>query len=314
MTTRTALRCTFAFLTSLILATTAHAQLFRAYLASDGNDANACTLPAPCRLLPAALAAVVDGGEIWMLDSANYNIATVTIGKSVSILATPGAVGSILAIGGPAIDITAAGLQVGLRNLVIAPLPGGGATNGVNMTGNSKLTIEHSLIANLPFYAVNISCTCKLKIANTTLRNNTYYAVRLDGGATAEISGTQMLANNLGGILSGGSSVTTTTASVSDSVISGGNYGVAASALATGSVGRVLVTRSTIEGTLSAALGAETNGLGSAIVAVSNSMITNNTSAWYQFNTGSVIRTLGNNHIADNGGSVTGSLTLTPPQ
>jgi hypothetical protein len=30
---------------------------------------------APCRLLPAALAAVASGGEVWMLDSANYNTA-----------------------------------------------------------------------------------------------------------------------------------------------------------------------------------------------------------------------------------------------
>jgi len=49
----------------------AHAQLFRAYLAIGGSDSNPGTLPAPCRLLPAALNAVADGGEVWMLDSAN---------------------------------------------------------------------------------------------------------------------------------------------------------------------------------------------------------------------------------------------------
>jgi hypothetical protein len=70
-----------------------HAQSFRAYVASTGNDANPCTLGAPCRLLPAALAAVADGGEIWMLDSANFNTSTVNIAKSVTILAVPGAIG-----------------------------------------------------------------------------------------------------------------------------------------------------------------------------------------------------------------------------
>lgn len=54
MSARTALRCTLAFFAALLLSVSANAQLFRAYLASDGNDANACTLPAPCRLLPAA--------------------------------------------------------------------------------------------------------------------------------------------------------------------------------------------------------------------------------------------------------------------
>ena len=107
MSFRAALRIPFYLLATLLLSTTANAQLFRTYVASDGNDANPCTLPAPCRLLPAALTAVASGGEIWMLDSANYNTATVTIGKSVSILAVPGAVGSVVAIGGPAISITA---------------------------------------------------------------------------------------------------------------------------------------------------------------------------------------------------------------
>src|SRR6187402_2972392 len=148
MTAPQALRVVFACL--LLASGTAHAQLFRAYITSDGSDANPCTLAQPCRLLPAALTAVADGGEIWMLDSANYNAATVSITKSVSILAVPGAVGSIVAIGGPAISITAAGLKVALRNLVIVPLPGGGGTHGVAMSVASTVSIEQSLIANLP--------------------------------------------------------------------------------------------------------------------------------------------------------------------
>src|SRR3982751_142302 len=83
---------------SLAFANAAQAQLFRAYLASTGSDANPCTVAAPCRLLPAALNAVASGGEIWMLASANYNTPFVAIGKSVSILAVPGAVGSFVAV------------------------------------------------------------------------------------------------------------------------------------------------------------------------------------------------------------------------
>src|SRR6187402_2750686 len=118
MTAIQALRVALACL--LLAAGAAHAQIFRAYLASDGSDANPCTLAQPCRLLPAALTAVAGGGEIWMLDSANYNTGTVTIGKSVSILAVPGVVGSIVALnGGAAISITAAGLKIALRNVAI---------------------------------------------------------------------------------------------------------------------------------------------------------------------------------------------------
>src|SRR4051812_8876772 len=78
----------------------AHAQLFRAYIASFGADTNPCTVAAPCRLLPAAIAAVKDGGEIWLLDSANFNSGAVTINKNVSIQAVPGQVGSVVAFGG----------------------------------------------------------------------------------------------------------------------------------------------------------------------------------------------------------------------
>jgi hypothetical protein len=137
-------------LVALLLSTQANAQgtLFRAYVASDGNDANPCTLSLPCRLLPAALAAVQGNGEIWMLDSANYNSATVAVTKSVTILAVPGVVGSVVAIGGPAITI-GAGFFVALRNLVVVPFPGGGGTYGVQVNGASRVDIEKCSFANL---------------------------------------------------------------------------------------------------------------------------------------------------------------------
>jgi hypothetical protein len=134
MTRRIATRTALACIATLLACTAAHAQLFRAYLDPSGNDANPCTLQQPCRLLPAALTAVASGGEIWLLDSANYNTATVNVAKSVTILAVPGAVGSVVAAGGVAIAIATADVHVALRNLVIVPLPGGGDTGGLSMT------------------------------------------------------------------------------------------------------------------------------------------------------------------------------------
>src|SRR5258706_1113030 len=130
--------------------------LFRAYLSSAGADTNPCTLPQPCRLLPAALAAVTDGGEIWILDSANYNVATVVVGKSVSILAVPGTVGSVVASGGAAISVTGGSLSIALRNLVIVPLPASGGTDGVSLTGASTITIQNSVIANHAGHGVHV--------------------------------------------------------------------------------------------------------------------------------------------------------------
>jgi hypothetical protein len=86
----------------------------------------------------------------------------------VSILAVPGAVGSVVAAGGPAISIAAAGLEVALRNLVIVPFPGGGGTHGVSMTGASHVTIEHSLIAHLPDNAVLVEGSGMVKIVDAS--------------------------------------------------------------------------------------------------------------------------------------------------
>jgi hypothetical protein len=261
-------------------------------------------------LLPAALAAVADGGEVWMLDSANYNTATVTIGKSVSILAVPGAVGSVVAVNGPAISITAGGLTVALRNLVIVPLPGSAGTDGVSMTGSSMLFIENTLIANLPQNGIKIVGTGKVKVTNTIIRSNGVEGVLLQNGASGEISGTQILANGVIGVFVYSSAAATTSASINDSIISGGNEGVNAFTTSGGGVARIFVSRSTIEGAALYALDSQTNnGLGSTLISVSASTITNNAAAWLQSGTGSVIESTGNNHIRGNLGGNIGTLT-----
>ncbi len=313
MQLRTASRSTLALL-AMLSCSAVQALSFRAYLSVDGSDSNPCSVQLPCRLLPAALNAIVDGGEVWILDSANYNIGPVTVGKSASILAVPGAVGSVVALGGPALSITASGLTVSLRNLVIVPFPGGGGTNGVEMTGASALTIEGSLIANLPQSAVTVDGAGKLKIANSIIRNNAYFAVQLHNGAMGTISGTQMLANGNGGVDTQSlSAATTTMAIVTDSLISGGNGGVNSWASADNAVAKVFVTRCTIEGVVSALDSQAATLLSTAVIAVSNSTIVGNNYAWRQIGAGAVIRSLGNNHITDNTTSQ-GVLTATALQ
>jgi hypothetical protein len=300
------------FSTSL-LPPTAHAQLFRAYLASDGSDANPCTLPLPCRLLPAALNAVAYGGEVWILDSANFNTATAAIDKSVTILAIPGAVGSILAIGGPGVSITAGGLVVTLRNLVIAPLAGGGGTNGVSMTGGSHLTVEDCLIAGMPGNGVYVIGSGTVRVVGSTIRNSTSYGVWVQNGATGHVSDSRILENQGGGVVAYVSSPLTTTVTVSDSVISGGADGAFALTNIAGAVGRVSVTRSTIGHTTNALVAQTVNDLGSPTVTVGRSMITNNMYGWRLIGLGAVVRTLGNNHFGDNLTN-DGSMTLFPLQ
>lgn len=134
-----------AAILAALAATPLHAGIFRAYLSLSGNDGNACTLQAPCRLLPAALAAANDGGEVWMLDSANYNNAPVVVDKGIKILAIPGEVGSVVGNSGvDALIINAPGKDVTLRNLVVLNL--GGAINGVNIQDAAAVHIEKTTV------------------------------------------------------------------------------------------------------------------------------------------------------------------------
>jgi hypothetical protein len=151
----------------------AQAGIFRAYLSITGSDANPCTIQAPCRLLPAALAAANDGGEIWMLDSANFNTGPVVINKAIKVLAIPGEMGSVVGNGGDALIINAPGKDVTLRNLTILNLAGG--MSAVNIVDAAAVHIEKTTIHE--FTDPNSSCiflpattTVRLYIDETYLR------------------------------------------------------------------------------------------------------------------------------------------------
>ena len=185
--------------------------VFRAYVSSAGSDANPCTLPAPCRLLPAALAAVDDGGEVWMLDSANYNTGNVAISKGVTILAIPGAVGSLVGTGGgSAITVQAGTKTVNLRNLVIVGL--GTSQWGVEFLSGSHLDIADCEIANLQAGGLNATApNGKLTVVRTALRNNGIAAsgpgAMVSGSVTAAFADVQFRGNDIGLLASDGAKV-----------------------------------------------------------------------------------------------------------
>src|SRR5438477_13108112 len=76
---------------SLLLATSASAQVARVFLAGTGNDAGDCTNQAtPCRSLQGAVTACPVNGEIIILDNGGYGRAT--IAKSLTVNASAGGV------------------------------------------------------------------------------------------------------------------------------------------------------------------------------------------------------------------------------
>jgi len=311
MTHHTVLRSALALVVAL--STAAHAQLFRAYLASDGLDSNPCTLPAPCRLLPAALAAVADGGEIWMLDSANFNTSQVNVAKSVAILAIPGAVGSVVATGGgDAININAAGVSVALRNLVVVPFAGGGGINGIVMNNGARLSVENSTIYNFSAgHAIRVTAQATVRVVDTLIRDNAF-GIWLQGGATGDISGTKMMGHSNSGLrVNGNLPGIVSTAAVSDSILTGNYYGISAYADNATALSRVSVTRSTMTNNV---VGARSESFfGTVVVTVGNSMVTGNGKAFSQAGIGATFESLGNNTVRQNTSPDDGTVTLVPP-
>jgi hypothetical protein len=273
---RTILRVA-ALAAALLLPPSAHALLFRAYLAPDGLDTNACTLSQPCRLLPAALAAVADGGEIWLLDSANYNAGPVNIAKSVTVLAVPGAVGSVVATGGGnAIDITMAGVEVALRNLVIVPLAGGGGTGGVNMTAGAGLTMDHCLVAGVAGSGVAVSAGAFVRISDTTIRGSGAYGLRLEGGARGTLTRVIISGNASDGVSASASGAYTTALHIAGATIDGNSNGVVAISSHASGVVKASIQDSQVVRNTTFGVRANSTALGPVTFSISNSTIADN--------------------------------------
>ncbi len=339
MTSRTILRTAFAIVATTLLAATAQAQLFRTYLAPSplGNDANPCTLPAPCRLLPAALAAVASGGEIWMLDSANYNTAQVNINKSVTILAVPGAVGSVVSsTGGNALRIDVAGGRVALRNLVIVPLPGTGGVDGINVPSTATLVIENCLFANLAGVGVRVNGGGTLRMTDTTVRDNAGGGVHLQNGARGTLVRTTVSGNSGVGVFAYVTVAgTDTVVDIAESTISGNGTGF--NAFADNVVADINVSIRDSRIFSNASHGVVANGgpaLAPVNVTVSNNIIANNGDAGIVvyngstkllatgntisgnniglWNTTGLLESAGNNSVRNNAQQTNGTITTVP--
>ena len=300
---------------TLMLCCAAQAQIFRAYVSAGGSDVNPCTLPQPCRLLPAALGAVADGGEIWILDSANYNTAPVNITKSVTILAIPGAVGSIVATGGDAIDIATAGVNVTLRNLVIGPLVGfPPGWDGIHMTGGASLVVDHCLIANLrngngiSAIAVSNHPTANVRVINSTIRGNGtgvfVSGVVANSSTLLDVAESTIDGNGGGVTVISADSTANVQASVRNSHILQSQHGLDATSQSGGPVS-LAVSNSIISN--SSSTGIHNYGAGSRVWASGNTVSGNYTG--FANDAGGLFESAGNNAVRNNVNDVSGAIT-----
>ena len=315
-------RFALLLVSSILVPLAVQAQSFRTYLASYGNDTNPCTVAQPCRLLPAALNNVTDGGEVWILDSANFNAGTVDIPKSVSILAVPGQVGSIVAVAGsPAITIATAGVKVALRNVAVVNNANNPGTDGIVMTAGSALSLEDSLVANLAGIGLKvIGAIPEVHVKNTTFRNIALNAIWVQDGATLDVTRSQLL-NTRGILVYSLYAPNKTTASITDSTIAGGEAiqgrGVRVYAPYTSTTAVATITRTTVSGMLAGVhcdTGNNVNYWGTGVIYLSSSTLTANDNGVYNSSAyGCTVYGLGNNLVAGNTNDGTSNIASVAP-
>jgi hypothetical protein len=285
--------------------TEAAQRVFVASYGSDANTATNCVFTNPCRGFTAAMTVVDSGGEVVAIDAAGYGAVAIT--KSVTITANPGFYAGISASTGSAVTIATAGINVTLRGLNINWV-GGVNGIGIDMTNGNRLSIENCVISNFvgpSGLGVRVNTAATVRILDSIIRESGGVGVDIEGGATAIISGTKILGNN-NGVLVSTTAGTTTTAAISDSVFMNANVSLQVNANTGGATARVSVDRSTVSNSTYGLVAFQTNG--TSVLTVSNSMVTGNATGLYQFGT-ATFESLGNNSVRQNGADTSGTIT-----
>lgn len=305
------------FLVPLLASGPAHAQATRTWVSGVGNDADPCSLTAPCKTFAGAITKTADNGEINCRDPGGFG--TVTVTKNLTI-DCGGTFGSILASAGTGITISnssaSAVLHVIIRNLSIngtgpcilppAPgcLPASPGLNGIRVLRGGSLTLDNVVIQNftaagngngIDFAPNNNS---KLTVSNSYFYNNGNGStgggirIRPTAGSATGIIDKSVIARGTFGVsadTTAGSSGINLTIRQS-SVANNTQTNIIAAASGTGSGIMVDNTSASHGGTGIAASGA------GAVVRIVNSSITGNSTA-----TSGNVLSYGNNAINGNG-------------
>jgi hypothetical protein len=281
-----------------LAAAPAHAQATRTWISGVGDDANPCSRTAPCKTFAGAISKTATGGEIDALDPGGFGAVTIT--KSIT-LDGGGQVASILVSGTNAINISAAGGVVILRNLRFNGLVNNGLT-GVAISGAAKVIIEKCDIFGFSSAGVLASVstgTLELKVQETTLNNNGGGVTsKPSGGATvnASIERTHADGNSGAGVRVDGTAGGSSNVAITDSSLSlNGSNGLNAVSGPSGNV-KVDLTRVVMANNGGAALQSNNSTGGTSTVTIGQSMLSNNTSAWSIVSSGQLL-SYGNNQV-----------------
>ena len=300
----------FGLALTFIAATEAGAVVLpqRTFVASTGNDANPCSLVLPCRGFAAAVAQTISGGEVIVLDSAGYGPVTIT--QSVSIIAPPGVYAGIsVPAAGTGVAINGAAINVVLRGLAINSI--GGTGFGIQMLNGGALTVESCEVSNFSSSGgkgIAIDAKGLVRIADSVIANNDY-GVIVGFGATASITGSQVVQSGFEGIeLNGGPGGVATSIAISDTLVTAAtttspNWCIDNFASA-GALGNISVTRVTVTNCSTAIINEPATA---GAMTVGNSLVTGNANGFVQLS--GLFRTLGTSQVYDNSVATTGAIS-----
>ena len=272
----------------------------RTFVASYGDDSNACSLVAPCRSFGTAMTQVDPGGEVVVLDSAGYG--PVVIAQSVSIIAPPGVYAGITASAGiTGIRINGAGIIVTLRGLSLNGLAG--SLDGIRFQQGAAMRVERCIVSGFGGTGILALDPGTISIKDTEIRDNGNYgihAVLVNAPEVLRVTvdRTRIERNTLAGIRVQDNA----RALVKDTIIAGNNtQGISVFAADAGNTAEVVVENSAITGN---GIGISAGGgvaVGTHRVIVSNSTVSWNTTGWdVENDPGTNLYTRGNNTVRFN--------------
>lgn len=167
----------------------------RSFVSTRGVDNPACSIASPCRTFGAAVTATSPGGEVIVLDSGGYG--TVTIAKSVSIIAPPGIYAGITVSSGNGVTVAtpASSDRIVLAGLTINDH--GSSGHGIDFTGAGRLEVARTRIAGFePGAGLHAKPAAggqgRLHVVDASISANSV-AVWIEGGATAPDTVTAVL-------------------------------------------------------------------------------------------------------------------------
>lgn len=308
MTCRALACASITLILSLVSSTEVLATTQRTFVASNGNDANVCSLAQPCRGFARAITQTGIGGEIIVLDSAGYGVVTIT--QSVSIIAPAGIYAGITVFSGDGVSIGGSNIDAVLRGLTIN---GQGSQYGIYFSGTGgSLLVDVCNISDMGTDGIYAgAANGQLRVRNTVLRNN-FIGVEangvLAGAATGTLNGVHISGGQGGAVATNGARLTITDSAIIDTggAISGsagfGTTDIMVSRTAISGAGTDAFTVTAIPGTLT------------RLVADANS-INNVAGVVFKFLSSggpTIVYSPGNNTIGFNNGIVSGGSLISP--